>query len=257
LREKWKSWGRNERVEGEMKEPREKWKSRGRNERVGGEMKESKEWGSNQQVKEVEVWWVKCKMWNGWVTNIGIEKLTREEKGSCREARRSTDANGFVQSSKAEELRRSKGEHHRGWVTGKKHRGPWFRAEHRGGALTRPRNQWRRTTKNEKPRRSLAEAEEREKHHQHRERGAPRRRNESRADAAIKHDGSDEKSYGRKKDGVSKRQNTVKDSIHAHLSLLLFGSSYLMAKSKKRWERETQCDRKEAFRSKWQWRTAQ
>jgi hypothetical protein len=53
-------------------------------------------------------------MWNGWVTNIGIEKLTREEKGSCREARRSTDANGFVRSSKAEELRRSKGEHHRG-----------------------------------------------------------------------------------------------------------------------------------------------
>jgi hypothetical protein len=106
--------------------------------------------------------------------------------------------------------------------------------EHRGGALTRPRNQWRRTIKNEKPRRSHAEAEEREKHHQHRGRGAPRRRNESRADAAIKHDGSDEKSHGRKKDGVSKRQNAVKDSIHAHLSLMLFGSSSSMAKSKKR-----------------------
>jgi hypothetical protein len=43
-------------------------------------------------------------MWNGWVKNKGIEKLTQEEKDSCREARRSTDAHHFVRSSKAEVL---------------------------------------------------------------------------------------------------------------------------------------------------------
>jgi hypothetical protein len=94
-------------------------------------------------VKEVEVGWVKCKMWHGWVTNIDIGKLTREEKGLCRkascgEARRSTNANGEVRNTKAEEvrrsteaeevrrstkaeaLRRSEEEHRQGWVTGEK-----------------------------------------------------------------------------------------------------------------------------------------
>jgi hypothetical protein len=48
-------------------------------------------------------------------------KLTQEEKASCREARRSTSAHGFMRSGKAEELSRSKGGHHRGYVAGEKH----------------------------------------------------------------------------------------------------------------------------------------
>jgi hypothetical protein len=81
--------------------------------------------------------------------------------------------------------------------------------EHLGGALERPRIQWRRTTKNEEPRRSVADAEGDEKHYRDRGKEAPRRRNESTAD-----DRSNGKSRGRKKDGVSKRKNAVKDSFH-------------------------------------------
>jgi hypothetical protein len=49
---------------------------------------------------------------------------------------------------------------------------------------------------------------------------------------------------GRKKYGVSKRNNTAKDLIHALTttsSLLLFESSSAMSKSKKRREMEKQC----------------
>jgi hypothetical protein len=82
--------------------------------------------------------------------------------------------------------------------------------EHLGGALERPRIQWRRTTKNEEPRRSVVDAEGDEKHYRDRGKEAPRRRNDSTAD-----DRSNGKSRGRKK--------AVKDSFHpcSPLSLIV------------------------------------
>jgi hypothetical protein len=109
-----------------------------------------------------------------------------------------------------------------------------------------PRGKHRGKADEEHQCRSTAEAEEeiKQEHRQGRgtrprttsteERGSPRRRNESKAETPIRHDGSNEKSHERKKDGVSKRQNELKDSVHAHLSLMLFGSSSSMETSKKR-----------------------
>jgi hypothetical protein len=142
----------------------------------------------------------------------GFVRSTEEPRGSTNaRPKRSTDARRRfrVEHQGTEGKHRGKAdEEHRCRSTAEAEEG--IEQEHRRGRGTGPR-----TTSTE-------------------ERGSPRWRNESKADTAIRHDGSDEKSHERKKDGVSKRQNELKDSIHAHLSLMLFGSSSSMETSKKR-----------------------